>query len=86
KAAWAAEHERLEKDPSLAGGPAPLRDEMLALIAQQFAAQWRRQQLDEPPDLAPQIGRRSLVGAQLQQAFLVRNVHPWGERDRMTVP
>lgn len=86
KAAWAAEHERLEKDASLAGGPAALRDEMLAWIVQQFAAQWRRQQLDEPPDLAPQIGRRSLVGAQLQQAFLVRNVHPWGERDRMTVP
>lgn len=70
--------------------PAPdgdaLRDEMLAWVREKFQPEWARQYVGGGPDLSGAIGARTLAAARLQQAFIVRNPHAWGQRDQLVFP
>lgn len=70
--------------------PAPdleaLRDEMLAWVREKFQPEWARQYAGSGLDLSGAIGARTLAAARLQQAFIVRNPHAWGQRDQLVFP
>ncbi|MCM5682307.1 methyl-accepting chemotaxis protein [Schlegelella sp. S2-27] len=70
--------------PPGAGTPA-LREEMLGWLPQQFEPEWARHNVDKLPDLTKLINARSLLSAQLQQAFIVRNPQPPGRKQQMLV-
>lgn len=72
------------RDTAPPGTSAPaLREEMLAWLPQQFEPEWARHNVDKLPDLTKLVNARSLLGAQLQQAFIVRNPQPPGRKEQM---
>lgn len=70
--------------PPGAGTPA-LREEMLGWLPQQFEPEWARHNVGKLPDLTKLINARSLLSAQLQQTFIVRNPQPPGRKQQMLV-